>query len=325
MPVLSLKIGILYDRPEDYPDTSGPHDRFAEFEPESTIRAMEEAVCELGHKPIRLGAPFNLLTESTGCDLVWNIAEGYGTRNREAWAPVLCELRDLPFLGSDAYTLSLSLDKAATKQLVQNIDVPTPKWTVYKPGKSFEPWDGPFPVFVKPRYEGTAKGISEQSVILDNENLRKHVIDLSEKYQQDILIEVFLSGDEYTCAVAGTPLHAKPVLQRALHNRTKIGFHAVKSSRENDYTISHHLPQSLEHQLHNWSLKICDALDIRDFARLDFKTDECGNPYFLEINPLPTFAIDNTFAILAEMEGIPYPAYLSKILKEAIGRVINRY
>lgn len=319
----SLRIGILYDRPNDYPEVTGPEDRFAEFEPESTILAMESAIKTLGHKPVRIGSPRILLQTDPDCDIIWNIAEGYGTRNREAWAPVLCELRNIPCIGSDAYSLSTSLDKAATKERAHKIDIPTPQWSIHKKGSLFEPWGGPFPVFIKPRYEGTAKGIGTDSVIYDNESLEKQVVKLSKQYQQDILIEVFLPGDEYTCAVAGTPMKALPVLQRALHSQSKIGIHAVNpfAEVENDYSISHHLPKTLENRLQEWSLKVCEMMDVLDFARLDFKMDEAGNPYFLEINPLPTFAIDNTFAILAELDGVPYHDYLAEILKQAIRRI----
>ncbi len=326
MPEQSLRIGILYDHPDDYPEVIGPEDQFAEFEPESTIQAMESAIEILGHEPVRIGSPRSLLETKPDCDFIWNIAEGYGTRNREAWAPVLCELRNIPCIGSDAYTLSTSLDKAATKELGRKIDIPTPQWSIHKKGDSFERWNGPFPVFIKPRYEGTAKGINTDSVIFDNETLEKKVLKLSEWYQQDVLIEVFLPGDEYTCAVAGTPLKALPVLQRALHSQSKIGIHAVKpvAEADNDYSISHHLPETLESQIQEWSLHICEAMEVLDFARLDFKMDEAGNPYFLEINPLPTFAVDNTFAILAELDGISYPVYLAGILNQAIDRIKDR-
>ena len=317
-----LQIGLLYDSPDDYRWEEGPTDRFAEFEPESTIQAMKSAILELGHLPVTIGAPKKLIDSQPDCDLIWNIAEGYGTRNREAWAPVLMELRSIPYIGSDAHTLSTSLDKAGSKIISRNLDIPTPQWTIHKLNHSFEPWNGPFPVFIKPRYEGTAKGINQNSVIFDNQTLHKRVVDLSEQYQQDIIIEVFLSGEEYTCALTGTPLRALPVLQRALHKETKIGYHAIKSTNEDsDYIISHHLPPSLEKELQNWSLRISDEMNVKDFVRVDFKTDECDNPYFLEINPLPTFATDNTFAILAEMEGVPYPVYLSKILQSAINRI----
>jgi D-alanine-D-alanine ligase len=115
-----LRIGIVYERLDARPRRPGePIDVLAEYEPESTIAALEDAIRELGHQPVRLGAPAELLAragrgEPLAIDAALDIAEGERTRNREAWAPVLLEMLGVPTLGSDALTLSLSLDKAWT-------------------------------------------------------------------------------------------------------------------------------------------------------------------------------------------------------------------
>lgn len=315
-----MRIGLLFDRPEDYPEADGPDDRFAEFEPESTIEAMEATVSLLGHEPVRIGAPKQLLGSIPDVDLVWNIAEGYGTRNREAWAPVLCELHGIPCLGSDALTLSISLDKALTKIICRSADVPTPSWQVFSESDATFQWHGPWPVFLKPRYEGTAKGIGSESVVHTPVELNKRTRHLIKKYKQDVLAEAFLPGAEFTCAVAGAPLRPRPVLERAIHAVNRVGIHTVlhEPGHEDFIHLTHHLSGELEQQLQEWSLNICQKLGVRDFARIDFKLDEAGNAYFLEVNPLPTFAVDNTFAILAELEGRDYPEYLAGIIGKAI-------
>lgn len=315
-----MRTGIVFDRPDDYPGVKGPADRFAEFEPDSTIHGMEAALTRLGHESVRIGPPGNLLAGRPDVDLIWNIAEGYGTRNREAWAPILCELLGIPCLGSDAHALSISLDKVLTKTVVRAINIPTPAWAVFSEKSASPCWDGTYPVFLKPRYEGTAKGIGRESIADDPKELADRTRYLMEEYQQDVLAEVFLPGAEFTCAVAGSPLRAFPVLERAVHFVSRIGLHAIphEPDHENFAHLTHHLPKELERQLQDWSLRICNELRIRDFARLDFKLDEAGNAYFLEINPLPTFAIDSTFAILAELDGVPYEDFLTDILKEAL-------
>ena len=316
-----MRIGLLFDCPEDYPEADGPADRFAEFEPESTIEAMEAAVSLLGHEPVRIGAPKQLLGHKPGVDLIWNIAEGYGTRNREAWAPVLCELHDIPCLGSDAHTLSISLDNVLTKIVCRSADIPTPAWQIFSESGDTYHWYGPWPVFLKPRYEGTAKGIGFESIVRTPDELNDRARHLITKYRQDVLAEVFLPGAEFTCAVAGTPLRALPVLERAVHAINRVGIHTVlhEPGHEDFIHLTHHLPAELEQQLQEWSLEICHKLRVRDFARIDFKLDDSKNAYFLEINPLPTFAVDNTFAILAELEGKDYPEYLAGLIGEAIG------
>lgn len=337
-----LRIGISFDHPDEYPNSTGPEDRFAEFEPESTILAMEGAIKYLGFESYRIGGPVKLIQKRPDVDVVWNISEGYGTRNREAWVPVLCELYEIPCLGSDALTQSLSLDKVQTKIIAQSVRIPTSNWLRISTDDEINEsllWqrinevfvDVPYPFFVKPRFEGTGKGITKASVCHTIGQLVNEVKRQQRLYKQDILIEQFLPGAEYTVAVSGHPLKAHPVLERGVDSETGIGIHIIDALRarsstpaaeqHSDYSLSHQLSFELEAQLRTWALKLCHEMQIRDYARLDFKLDSNGNPYFLEVNPLPTFATDNTFAILAELESRPYDEFLGEILRSALHRI----
>lgn len=401
-----LRTGIVFDRPDEYQNIAGPADRFAEFEPESTIEAMEQAVLLSGHVPVRIGSPARLLDNAPKVDVIWNIGEGYGTRNREAWTPVICEMLGIPYLGSDAFALSVTLDKVLAKQIAQQLDIPTTPSQVIPFGNNHKKADRitlkegypvpeasgsavscpekeiplpkpihPYPLFLKPRYEGTSKGISIQSIVRNDSAFEKQCRYLLETYRQDVLAEPFLSGPEITCALAYHPLQALPVLERGLHP-SGIGTHAVaggtaahagtlsqaetgefpetackrfihagdessipdsnteKPSATDDgtvdagaitlkdeATVSGAITPQLEADLVSWSLAFCKWLDIRDFVRMDFKLDSDGNPIFLEANPLPTFGTDSTFAILAEINGITYPEFLSGILNAALQRL----
>lgn len=320
----NLRIGIVFDSKEEYahlPISSS--DQFDEFEPISTIEAMEAAILLLGHTPVRLGGPLSLFKKQPDVHVIWNIGEGFGTRNREAWTPVLAELFGIPLLGSDALTLSISLDKSRSKQIARSIGIATTDWTIAKYHEKSIPNWADFPAFIKPRYEGTAKGIQPSSVVKNPLELKVEVERQWAIYQQDILIEHLLSGSEFTCAVSGTPMKAHSVLERGIDSRTRIGIHALeaKGLQIDDYELSNQVNEELEKTIQHWSEALCEEMEVRDFARLDFKCDANGNPHFLEINTLPTFAVDNTFAILAELEGKPYPAFLSEILLAALKRL----
>ena len=319
-----MRIGIVYDRVEDYAHIGGPADRFAEFEPDSTIRAMKEAVKLAGHHPVDVGSPENLLSPPQ-IDLAWNIAEGYGTRNREAWAPVLLEMHGIPCLGSDAFTLSTSLDKHLTRIIASHLEIPIAPGLVLSSADHIAQQNLPdTPWLIKPRYEGTAKGIDPNAIVYHPEELSGIVSKLIDQYEQDVLVEMFLPGAEYTCAVYGAPLRPSPVMQRSLDRRTKLGVHALASNEEipeSDQILPGSLDVELEQQIITWSMDLCREMNIRHFARVDFKIDHSGRPAFLEINPLPTFAVDSTFAILAEMEGTPYTEFLATILSEIINDV----
>jgi D-alanine-D-alanine ligase len=327
-----VRIGLVYDRFGDRPPPPGvPPDWDAEYEPEATVAALEAAVRRLGYEPVRLGSPEALLEAMTagplGLDAAVNIAEGYGSRNREAHAPVLLELAGVPALGSDALSLSLSLDKHLTKIVAQHAGLDTPPWAVVRTVPDLETAALPAcPVFVKPRYEGTAKGIALSSRCDDAAALRAEVARQHGLYGQDVLVEAFVAGAEFTVGVVGHDLpEALPVLQRATERATGIGLHALERHEDPARPFAYDLPgvldAALERTLQEAALTAHAALDCRDFSRSDFRVSPDGRVWFIEINPLPTFAPDGTFAILAELAGQDYDAFLADVLGQGLRRL----
>lgn len=334
------RVGLVYDRFGDRePPPGAPPDWDAEYEPEATLVALERTLEHLGCRPVRIGNAEALLTALAAGPLTepplalgaaLSIAEGYGSRNREAHAPVLLELAGVPALGSDALALSVSLDKHLTKVVAQHAGVATPAWAVLAsadaldaPGLALPP----FPLIVKPRYEGTAKGIGPQSRCETTGALRAEVARQTALYAQDVLAEAFVVGAEFTVSVVGTGAAAVagPALQRAVERRTGIGLHALERHEDPaapfDYDTPATITPALEDALRADALAIHRALGCQDFSRSDFRVDASGRRFFLEINPLPTFAPDSTFAVEAELAGVPYTAHLAAVLRPGLVRV----
>jgi len=328
-----VRVGLIYDRFGDARAPAGaPPDWDAEYEPEETVSALEEALRALGHEPVRIGNVYALLRRMgegrLDIDAAINIAESYGSRNREAHAPVLLELAGITCIGSDALALSLTLDKHLTKVVARASGLTTPDWIVVKKRSDVD-CDAVaelLPVFVKPRYEGTAKGITPSSRCNTVEEALAEIERQTSLYGQDLMIERFVAGAEFTVAVVGhKPPRALPVLQRAIERQTGIGIHALERCEDPDdpfvYEIPGSLDADLEERLQSDSIRIFEALECRDFARTDFRVDGAGKPWFLEINPLPTFAPDGTFAIIAELAGRSYPEFLAEVLAGALARL----
>src|SRR4029450_12034528 len=326
-----LRIGLVFELLGSLPARAGgPPDADVEYEPEETVAALEAALRGLGPEPVRVGGPRELFERAARgtlpkLDAALNIAEGEGTRNREAWAPLLLELLGVPTLGSDAATLSLSLDKAWAKDVVAAAGVPT------APHRSVETAEEAaqaavelgLPLFVQPRWEGTAKGIRRSSRVASGAALAAEVARIVCDYRQPALAEAFLPGPEYTVSVVGTPPRALPALQRALERESGIGLHAL--SREGGATLRHHAPGALEPgleaELVRGSLAAFRALRCLDFARVDWKLDAAGRPAFLHMNQPPPLATDGSFALLAELQGTPYPTFLAGLLEEGLRRL----
>ncbi len=353
------RVGILFELLDDGPAIAGPSsphplDWNAEYEPERTICTLEGALRKAGCEPVRIGSAHDLLGLVGGGDApspgtsaegrvrsklslraALNISEGYGSRNREGWAPALLEMLGIPCLGSDALTLSLSLDKAWCKRFLAEAGVPT---TAFASIASMEGFDqlvlpGDFPLFVKPRWEGTAKGISPTSRVETHVGLKAAVENVIQTYGQPALVEPFLPGAEYTVTVVGNDgigrgARCLPVLQRALEVESGIGVHALErhDPAEHDRSGWEHivpgdLSSELERELVELSLRVYRALECKDFARIDFRLDADGAVQFLEINTLPTFDPEASFGILAELQGLPVELLLGEIFAEGLERL----
>ena len=329
-----MRVGLVYDLFDSYPwAEDDPPDADAEYEPEETVEALEAAVEHMGHTPVRVGTAFELreqIDAGLSIDAAINIAEGAKSRNREAYAPILLEMAGVPCLGSDALTLSVTLDKAWTKDLVSAAGVPTPDHSVCEDAGDVRLEDlPPFPLFVKPRYEGTSKGITPKSRVTNVEDLRSEVDRVTTSYEQDALVEAFVEGGgEFTVAVVGhDPPEVLPPLQRAVEEKTGIGLHALERrgapypDEEWSYELGGTLETSLEQRLKDIALTVFDKLECRDFARADFRVDKEGRPWLLEVNPLPTFAPNDTFAIIAEVMGRDYIDYLAEVFGRGFERL----
>jgi D-alanine-D-alanine ligase len=345
----SMKIGLIFEllgseSPEAPSQTKElrPLDWDVEYEPERTIATLEGALRWAGCEPVRLGSPHEVLAKlpalqqgTPRLDAVFNIGEGFGSRNREAWVPVLMEMIGLPCLGSDALTLSTSLDKAWCKQRVESVGVPVAPQRVIRELAQIDEEDlpGPYPLFVKPCWEGTAKGISAHSRVANKEELRNVVEEVLTRYGQPALVEPFLTGAEYTVTVVGNAgigagVRALPVLQRALELKTGIGVHALEGEGSRGQThLEHVIPGTLEpameKELQRLSLAVYEVLECKDFSRMDFRLDDEGEIYFLEVNTLPTFDPEGSFGILAEIEGRPVEELLGEIFREGLQRLFQ--
>jgi D-alanine-D-alanine ligase len=150
----------------------------AEFDTEETVNALAAAIERLGHRveKMEVSGPASQLVarlEAFSPDLIFNTAEGRRGRFREAFFPALFEELGFAYTGSDAYALALTLDKQLTKLVLKEHGVRTPGWQFVEKLSDLKPEELHFPVIVKPNFEGSSKGITQESVAENVEALKK--------------------------------------------------------------------------------------------------------------------------------------------------------
>ncbi|MBI1992078.1 MAG: D-alanine--D-alanine ligase [Candidatus Omnitrophica bacterium] len=315
-----MRIGLTYDL-----QTNASDQRQAEFDPPATVQAVHEALEGLGHDVVRLGNAHELLAAPhrlDGVELVFNLAEGSHGRCREAWVPTLLELYGVPYVGSDPLALMLGLDKVVSKRLAQASGVATPSWRCVERPEAL-PAELPcaFPVIVKPRWEGAGRGIDAQAVVRSRVQLEARLRRLFARCPEPMLIEAFIPSGELTVFLIGNdPSAAFPVVQRPLDPATGLSCHVVKPAPE--ATVNPLvLEPAIERAAQEASLAMFEVIGCRDMARVDFRVDEAGRLWFLEINPLPSFDPEGSLGLLAEYLGTSYAELIGRILDASLLRI----
>lgn len=328
---MGKKIGFTYDLKTDYkPSKDEPVDNYAELDREETISDVVSVLESAGHKVTRIGNCRKLLEridEVKKLDLVLNICEGVGGRNRESQVPMVLEFFGIPFVGSDALTLGLTLDKAMAKKVMLAEGVATPKFFLADAKTDFQNLDSmKFPFFVKPCHEGSSKGISENSIVNDRQELARQVRQIAGLYKQPVLVEEFIRGSEFTVLVIGNaePKALAPV-QVQIAGNLEAGELVYTSRRLEGDDIVYVCPpktgNGLVKGLKAAAVRAYRALGCRDFGRVDFRVDERDNVFALEINPLPALTRADVFPLIAKAEGMTYNALILKIIDEALERL----
>lgn len=321
-------IGLTYNLKKEYIfKDSDPPDANAEFDHEDTIGVIAEALGSWGHKVVRIGNVHNLLDnlKSLSVDIVFNISEGLNGRNRESQVPIVLEMVGIPFVGADGLTLGLTLDKVMTKKILVSEAIPTPKFLEVKDSKDVNGLNLKFPLIVKPRYEGSSKGINDNSVVEDLSRLKQQVDWVISTYHQPALIEEFIRGKEFTAAIIGNnPPQVLPLVQIRIDGKLQLdnSFYTFSRIHSNtlDYVCPAEISKKVEKMLSDLALRTYEAVECRDFGRVDIRVDKDNNPYVLEINPLPSLSTEDVFMVVAKYLKLTYNEIIKRILNSALAR-----
>jgi D-alanine-D-alanine ligase len=316
-----MRIGITYDLKADLSDRPDlPDDFQEEFDSPATVEAIANVLRGLGHRVELLGDGRGLLERllADPPEFVFNIAEGQGVgRCRESRVPAVLEMLGIPYTGSDPFTLAATLDKEVAKRFVASAGVAVPN--------SIRGTPPSFPVIVKPAWEGSSKGIRGKCVVDSVPELLAARSELRRSYQQPILVEEFIAGDELTVGVIGNDSPLVIGVMRVLPQQPEERFvYSLEVKRDWERRVRYECPAQLPaarvEAVERAALASYRALGCRDVARIDFRLRE-GTPYFLEANPLPGLNPDySDLVILARGAGWAYERLIGAILREATAR-----
>ncbi|MEQ8673178.1 MAG: hypothetical protein RIC84_08180 [Aggregatilineales bacterium] len=356
-----MRIAVLANLMKNAPTWEGMSpDQWDDLDSEKTIKNIIAALESNGHTAdffeASLLPPFNLVEKLRAYqpDLCFNIAEGHFGDGRESHIPSVLEMLKIPYTGSKVTALALTLDKPLTKRVLRYHNLPTPEFQVFE--TISDPVDADllneagelaFPMFVKPSREGTGMGVSAASIVHTIEELNAQVEAQIKRYNQPILCERYISGRELTVGVIGNlaPSAARRINERTAPNvlpesltffpimeidvqtydESEAGLYTnrIKTDLVDDFhfTIPAPLQEDIAEQLRLLTAAVFRVTDCKDVARVDFRLDDDGQPWILEVNPLPGLnPIYSDLCLQAKVHGWTYEHLLNTIVTLAAER-----
>jgi D-alanine-D-alanine ligase len=326
-----MRIGLSFDLKTTIAECHAVEDALEEYDSPETVAIISAAFESAGHQVVKLGGGAQFLDSirNEKVDIVFNIAEGRGSyRSREAQVPSVLEMLAIPYTGSDPQTLAICLDKPVTKRLVAAEGVTTPAWTMIKgePELNLTGWEEfSFPVIIKPAYEGSSKGIRLTSLAHNSNQAKEEVSRILKDYQQPVMVEEFIDGDEITVGVIGNaPARVLGIMRVVPRQQQEHFVYSLEVKRDYvnlvDYECPAVLARDVLDKLEESSLKVFRTLGCRDFARIDCRVSRDGTPYFIEINPLPGLGTYSDLVIMATMLGWTHEGLIRAVLDAALTR-----
>ena len=236
------------------------------------------------------------------------------------------ELMKQPYTGCNPRGLMLSHDKALCKQICSYHRILTPKFTVFEKGKNVHcPKRLRFPLMIKSVNEEASMGISQKSIVRNENQTIDRVAYIHEQVGTDALAEEYIEGRElYVGLIGNQRLTAFPVWEMLFtkmpEGMARIATRRVKwnAKTQEDFGIkteaAKDLPPGAEKQIVNLCKRVYRSLSISGYARMDLRLAEDGRVYLLEANPNPNLEYGEDLAESAERVGISYEALLHRIL-----------
>lgn len=261
-------------------------------------------------------------------DLVFNLANGYENHQDRGELPALLEEAGIPYTGSSSLGHRICDDKALTAALLEKNHIKVPKTMQIHSILDLAGLEATFPLLVKPNNEGSGRGISNKSLVYNEEELTQVVQECLDTYHPPILITEYIEGKEVTLGILGNgdKLRSLPPLEidfsQLPDHMEKIYSFEVKHEMEDltQYHIPGRFSPSVTQEIQKVGERAFRALGLRDYARIDMRVKE-GIPYILEINSLAGLNHESSDIVkTAEYAGIQYPELLDRIVEGAMKR-----
>ena len=340
-----LNVVVLYDRWEEPEAADAASGDKAPLTRTLDKKEVEDEVAEtlgkLGHE-----ATLHVLDGSTkslhalariDCDLVFNLAESFGGNDTADYCiAAYLELLDKRITGAGSHGLLYGQDKAVAKKILEFHGIHTPVFARSFRGRLDFSHDLEFPVIVKPAREDGSIGIEFNAVVSSIRELMERIDWLHANFDSPVLIEEYVDGREMYVGVHrqrqsdGACRSSSSICRSCPKARPRIAGAEVKwgkgtrAYRDTKSAVAEDLPEETAALLQQTAVAVFQALELRDYARIDMRLRPDGRVAVIEANPNPWLASKAEFAMAARKSGRNYTQLIEEIVDLAMARYGGR-
>lgn len=330
-----MKVAVIYNKQEideaDVIDIFGPPTK-EKYNPK-TVERVAASLEQGGHnvkiiegnidvaEELKRFMPRVIAGDRPG--MVFNMAYGIQGQSRYTHIPAMLEMLGVPYVGSGPQAHAIALDKILSKIIFQQHNLPTPKfWFFSSPEEVTD--DIEYPVIVKPKMESVSMGLK----VVDNiDDLREAVQFVVGTFQQQALVEAFISGQEFAIGMLGNgaDLEILPIVEFDFKgNPDAIQSQEEKQHRPIEKVCPANISDELTDEMRRLARSTFNALGIHDFARIDVRMDADGQLYILELNSMASLGLTGSYFKAAGVAGYTYESLVNRMLDVAAVRYFGQ-
>lgn len=238
----------------------------------------------------------------------------HGGTGEDGTIQALLDLAGIPYTGSGRLGSASAMDKEIAKRLFRDAGIPTPDWLMAPVDPAEVGLRLGYPVVVKPNKQGSTIGLT----VVGHPAELGAAIDFAHRYDDEVMVEQYIAGREFTVGI---------LQDRAL----AVGEIIPKNTEIFDYESKYQaggaqevFPADLNRDetihVQQLALNAHRALKLRDYSRVDFRQDDQGNFWCLEVNTLPGMTATSLLPQSARAVGIGFPELCDRICRLAVER-----
>jgi len=269
-------------------------------------------------------------------NVIFNLVELY-KENPKLEMPFagILELLKTPITGAPPIALGTCQNKTLTKKILKKAGIRTPEFRFIEKQEKVYRHGLNYPVIVKPAFEDASVGIENDSIVYNQNELRKRIEHVFEQYKQPVLLEEFIEGRELNVAVMGDKHPEALPISEIDFSRMPKHLHNIVSyqAKWDPYHEAYHktipicpakLPAKIEREAKKTALTCFRTVGCRDYSRVDMRLSKDNKLYVLEVNPNPDLTEGAGFMRSAHAAGYSYKKAIKMIVDLAWARRIRK-